>query len=119
MANNNGNIHFEDNSRQATNRLTEIEEQILLAWGEVLVDATVLLTPVDSGTLRDSIEYEVNENKKEVKYGSTLTDEDYPVFIELGTSKMEAQPYIEPALDNNRNRLIEYARTLLSRGMGD
>lgn len=54
--------------------------------------------PVDTGRLRDSIYGRVKKNGNDVVIliGS---DVHYAVYVEMGTSKMRAQPYIRPAFE--------------------
>jgi HK97 gp10 family phage protein len=58
------------------------------------------LAPVDIGKLRDSIIKKDTENefKKEI-----VSEADYSLYIELGTSKQAAQPFLRPALYNQLN----------------
>jgi HK97 gp10 family phage protein len=51
------------------------------------------IVPVDSGDLHDSIHTEVTSEGMFV-----VADEEYASHVELGTSKMAAQPYLRPAL---------------------
>lgn len=60
--------------------------------------------PVDTGTLRGSIHIESIEGG-----GSSVTarvatggEADYAVFVEMGTYKMGAQPFMAPTLIENR-----------------
>ena len=57
----------------------------------------------DTGTLVRSIAAE-QDKTDEFSYvvGSSL---DYASFLEFGTSKMEARPWLEPALDANKSNL--------------
>lgn len=52
------------------------------------------LTPVDTGNLRNSISSDVKTLSAEI--GPTA---DYGVYLELGTSRMGPQPYMNPAAD--------------------
>jgi len=54
------------------------------------------IVPVDSGDLRDSIHPEVSDEGMFV-----VADEEYAAHVELGTSKMAAQPFLRPALYTN------------------
>lgn len=54
------------------------------------------IVPVDSGELHDSIHTEVSEEGMFV-----VADADHASHVELGTSKMAAQPYLRPALYTN------------------
>lgn len=55
------------------------------------------LCPVDTGRLRSSITHGlfVADGTFEERIG---TDVEYAAFVELGTSRMSAQPYLRPAL---------------------
>ncbi len=52
------------------------------------------LVPVKTGALHDSLHSE--QDGTTGAYGSDL---DYSVFVEMGTFKMAAQPYLMPSLD--------------------
>ena len=69
------------------------KEAALQEIGDRVVKRAQELVPVDSGNLQRSIHAEVD--------GDTLNiaaDADYASYVELGTSKMAAQPYLGPAL---------------------
>lgn len=54
------------------------------------------------GDLQRSIAYEMSSDRKSVKVGSNL---DYARYLELGTSKMEARPFIRSTLDEERDKI--------------
>lgn len=54
------------------------------------------IVPFDSGDLHDSIHTEVSDEGMFV-----VADEEYAAHVELGTSKMAAQPFLRPALYTN------------------
>ena len=56
----------------------------------------------DRGGLVRSIAVEVNKSGLYALVGSNL---DYAGFLEMGTSKMGARPWLEPALRKNRDNL--------------
>lgn len=56
-----------------------------------------LNTPVDTGYLRGSITHKL-AGDKQVQIGS---DVEYAIYVEKGTSKQKAQPYLTPAVENN------------------
>lgn len=76
---------------------------MMSAVGRAGVSHVKLVTPVDTGALRGSISY-ANDNKS-VLIGSTMVTEDYPVYVEKGTRKMAAQPYIKPGIMQNLGNL--------------
>ena len=80
------------------------------------------LCPVDTGRLRASIMTsvdkdglkakikaggDVDESKVNTQRGQVLigTPVKYAIFVEQGTHKMEAQPYMVPALEKNRQAI--------------
>lgn len=54
--------------------------------------------PVDTGRLKNSISHRVKGNA--AKIGSNV---EYAAWVELGTCKMKAQPYLKPAAQNHMN----------------
>lgn len=90
-------IEIETNNSAAI--LAELESAIekgLNKAGDIVVNRAKDIVPVDTGALRDSISKEVEGSKLSV--GAT---EDYAAYVELGTSKMGARPYLRPAIENN------------------
>lgn len=53
--------------------------------------------PVDTGRLRNSITHETEQD-----YAIIGTNVEYAPYQELGTSKMKAQPYLRPAVDQSQ-----------------
>lgn len=66
------------------------------------------LAPVRSGALRDSIDGTVGPNQIRV-----FADTDYASFVEEGTSKQPAQPFMKPAFDIARPKLSARTRKAL------
>jgi|AntRauMFilla1563_2_1112583.scaffolds.fasta_scaffold89376_2 HK97 gp10 family phage protein len=64
--------------------------------------------PVDTGMLRLGIMSQVKGDKAIV---SSLAS--YSTHVEYGTKKMKAQPFMRPALDKNRMKLIVLFRKML------
>lgn len=62
------------------------------------------LCPVVTGRLRGSITHEILEMLKEIG-GRVGTNVEYGVYVEYGTSKMDAQPYLRTALENKRTEI--------------
>ena len=101
--------------------LTSNKDEILEALGEQLGQAMIAIgmaaesnakqeitkavydTPesksgyVRTGRLRNSISYGVDTDEPAVYIGSNV---EYAPYVELGTSKMRARPYLKPAVEN-------------------
>ena len=80
----------------------EIAKAITTGAADISRDAKKL-APVRFGDLRRSIRFIVNKKKLMAIIGSPL---EYSIYQELGTSKMRAQPYLQPALDKNRSKIM-------------
>ena len=61
-----------------------------------------ILCPVDTGRLRASITTQVDDKIPRALIGTNVH---YGIYVELGTYKMSAQPYLVPALVMNRNAI--------------
>ena len=55
------------------------------------------LCPVDTGRLRDSITNELGRDSIGL-YALIGSNVEYAIYVELGTSRMAAQPFLRPAL---------------------
>ena len=92
----------------------------LRAGGMVVMNAAKANAPVLTGNLRRSIAIVDGPGPQEITIG---TDVEYAPFVEFGTSKMAAQPYLRPAIDENHDAVIgaiedALSALLLSGGVG-
>lgn len=67
--------------------------------------------PVDTGNLRGSITHEVDAGDNAVYIG---TDVEYAPYVELGTSRQKAQPFLGPAASEHGARY----RQVLKKALG-
>lgn len=87
-------------------------DQFLEAAGIIVEGQAKLLTPVDTGLLRSSINYQVQG--KTCKIGTNVH---YAPHVEFGTVRMKAQPYLRPALQNNEDKLKQLAKEIWASNM--
>jgi len=71
---------------------------------------------VDTGYMRDHIRSEVTREDDAV-VAKVVSEADYSGFVELGTSKMAAQPFMLPAAYANAGRVGEAVATGARKGM--
>ena len=64
------------------------------------------MCPVDTGRLRASITHEIERSGDEV-IGRVGTNVEYGVYVEYGTSRMSAKPYLRPSLENNKRKIAQ------------
>lgn len=70
---------------------------------------------VDDGGLVASIG--MDARRMEFEVGSRITEPAYPEFLEFGTDKMDARPWLQPANDKHVSRVKHKLRELLRRGL--
>jgi len=61
---------------------------------------------IDYGELVRSIAFDVRPTQMEVEVGS-VGGAPYSIFLEEGTKKMEARPFLGPAVDKHRDDIIK------------
>ena len=93
--------------------LKTMEKQIfagLNAVGMFVGTEAQLRAAVDTGNLRDSIVYELDEGTLTVVVGTNV---DYAYYVEHGTINMLAQPFLNPAIEENIYRIqVLFARAV-------
>jgi HK97 gp10 family phage protein len=102
-------MKFTSNRKNVEKALTNAEKTVLLGIGEFVEGQAKLLAPVDTGNLRGSITYQVNEENQSVMIG---TNTEYAVHQEKGTSRTQAQPFLTPAAENNIKEIRALAERL-------
>ena len=90
---------------------TEIAADTLKAWGKDVQDTARRRVPVLSGALRKGITVRVQRAAMTASVG-THTGPFYGVFVENGTSRQNAQPFLFPAAKVHSD-IRRYVRTAL------
>lgn len=75
-------------------RMMDAISKLCDAAGETVSTRAKLNSPVDTGLLKNSIDYDPAPTQKRVSIGTNVV---YAPYVELGTSRQKAQPYLEPA----------------------
>ena len=91
-------------ARIATDRQLELSSKRIERMAKVQA-------PVDTGALKNSI---FSAKAGNLTYKVTAPQH-YAIYVEKGTRKMRAQPYLKPALDAERPKLISNLRKLYER----
>jgi HK97 gp10 family phage protein len=123
---------YDSNIKQVKRTTNDAQNAVLYALGVYVMGESVMRSPVDTGNLRSSIDYRVNELGKYVEIGSTAK---YAPYQELGTGiyavkgngrktswryrnkdgKMittrgnRPQPFLEPAVTDNVKKIQSIA----------
>lgn len=62
------------------------------------------IVPVDTGFLQSTIYHKVDPNDLSLELGATA---DYAAYVEMGTRRMAAEPYLRPAFDAGEQNLLD------------
>ena len=115
MAINVGNVRILDNSKLVKQASRQAIERALEAIGLSAQRHAASICPVDTGNLRNSISHKVDVGDNAVYIGSDVnSDVFYAGYVELGTYKMAARPYIKPAATEHTAEYKEIAKKYLS-----
>jgi HK97 gp10 family phage protein len=104
--------------------------EALMPAGKILRDASKEIVPVDTGNLKAGIRVEElpesehaimvvaggNEISPPNKYQDVVN---YAAFVEFGTSRTYAQPYIRPSLDNNQENMDAAVKANIEKQMAN
>lgn len=86
-------VQYDGGLENAADRILTGTENALALTASDICSTAKSLCPVDTGTLKNSIGYTVQQNSAVISANT-----DYAVYVEFGTSKMSPQPYLVPAL---------------------
>jgi HK97 gp10 family phage protein len=93
------------------NKAGKIQNEALKKAAETVLDSAKEKVPVDTGKLKDTLDMSTVKTKNGEKYievGITKGDNSeifYGKFIEWGTSQRPATPYLQPAYEENQNKI--------------
>lgn len=88
----------------------EAVKKVVRADGGTLQGRAQTYAPVDTSTLKRSIDLELLDN------GLTAKSEahtDYAAYVEYGTRKMEAQPYMRPAYEQTAEEFKAHIKKVM------
>ncbi|NSW92317.1 MAG: HK97 gp10 family phage protein [Firmicutes bacterium] len=95
------------NLEAVSDNITKDLTKAVKAGAKIVLDDAKARAPVDTGELRDNMTMRVVEKDRsqvEIDVGPGK-DQFYGLFIEQGTSKMAAKPFLRPALDENKEKV--------------
>ena len=98
-------VILKDNSKEILEELESKKDIILEEWGLTAERYAKALCPVDTGRLRNSISHAVEGDSAYIG-----TNVEYAPYVEMGTVRTRAQPYLKPAAQDHAD---EYKQILL------
>ena len=92
-----------NNTSAIVNQIKGAISEALERSGQLVENEAARECPVDTGRLQNSITHEVEGHKKVV----IGTNVEYAGYVENGTSKMRARPYLRKALTNKQSKIAD------------
>lgn len=102
-----------DNTQTWLNAFKSATSQALDEIGMVAEGYAKRKCPVDTGNLRASITHQVDYGAKKVYIGTNV---EYAPYVEMGTSKQTAQPYLRPAAQEHSSTYKAILKSHLQSG---
>ena len=90
-------IQIKDNSKEFINAMDTKASKVLEMLGLKAEGYEKLICPVDTGRLRNSITHTQLDKTTEI----IGTNVEYAAYVELGTQRQRAQPYLKPSIPNH------------------
>lgn len=88
----------QDNTDEVVTALGQAFDRALEKIGLTAERYAANLCPVDTGRLRNSITSAVDSGEKAAYIGTNV---EYAPYVEFGTSRQKAQPFLTPAAQNH------------------
>lgn len=107
---------FESHLNDVLGALENAKQQILNNIGTYVTAEAQLRAAVDTGNMRRSTTFDIPSDN-EVDLGVT-NDAPYGIDVEKGTSRQRAQPFLEPAVMDNIDKLESISGEILKVKMG-
>ena len=93
-----GDLEFKSHCDEALSEIARRTKVALETCGLVAEGYAKRLCPVDTGRLRNSINHKQSGDTEYIG-----TNVEYAAYVEMGTYKTRAQPYLRPAVEDHKN----------------
>ena len=97
---------YKSHVREVNRDIDKVSKRALRQIGQFIQGDAKRRSPVDTGRLRNSIDFIVNIGKRFVLVGTNVL---YAIYPEFGTRRMKEQPYLRPAFKKNRIKIQKIA----------
>lgn len=95
-------VNFKSNKDNVFRAINNAEKLALAEMGFLVEAESKLRCTVDTGTLKRSITNVVDDEAKSVTIGTNII---YAPYVELGTSMQKAKPFLNPSVEENKDKL--------------
>ncbi|WP_031405270.1 HK97-gp10 family putative phage morphogenesis protein [Geobacillus vulcani] len=99
------------------NEAEQVKQEALMAGAKVVQEAASQKAPRDTGKLAENIVISDVKEDGTVDIGPDR-DRFYGLFLEFGTTKMAARPFLQPAFEENKEQVQQKMSDVIRRGLG-
>lgn len=109
--------------QQIGTNVSKLENKALKNAADPVLEDAKANAPVKTGKLKKGLKISGIKTKDGIKYvlvgvnKSDNSDIFYGKFVEFGTSKMSARPFLGPAYEKNKKEIIESIKNTLKEGL--
>lgn len=118
MAKIEGKKQLEEKLNKINKTATNEIEQALLNGALMVERDAKKNAPVDTGRLRQSITHQHKDFGSKNPYVEVGTNIQYGSSVEFGTSKQAAQPFLFPAYNSNKSKILKELANAFKKGVG-
>jgi HK97 gp10 family phage protein len=118
MATVDGEKELQEKLKKINKSATNDIEQALIDSALIVEQDAKLSVPVDTGRLRQGISHELKDSGTNAPYAEVGTNVTYAPYVEYGSSKMAARPFLFPAYNNNKQRILKELAKAFKKGCG-
>ena len=93
-------VTYKSNADKVSADFKRAAEKALTTSALLVEGDAKLRAPVDTGNLRSSLNHKVETDRATIG-----TNVEYAPFVEFSTSRTPAQPFLEPALRENKGKI--------------
>ena len=96
------------------------ENKAVKKASEVLQQEIIKNAPEDTGNLKENIDVSKIKIKNETKYVEVGTENEgfYAKFLEFGTTKMDADPFMSRSFETKKNEIQDTIKKEIRKGLG-
>ena len=93
-------------------------EQALVNSALIVERDAKIKAPVDTGLMRSAITHSLGNEGTNNPYTEVISPTEYSKHVEFGTSKQAAQPFLYPALVENKSKILKELAKAFKKGCG-
>ncbi len=107
------NVTTVDNSSRLVDAMRAKLVPAVQAGALLIENASKVNCPVRTGTLRRSIHTELTQESEDRVTARVMPGVDYGIYVELGTRRMHAQPYLRPGFETEKDNAVQEVTSAL------